>query len=180
MAVSWRGLTFTPGRITQVSAIVVLLLLGAVLPYLTMLYINYASELEQSTERLFGAADLVARLDPTYLPVPDTTERGGLTLALNVFGAGPALQQVATVVAVATCWGLFYNEINKFWWWPLHLSSYLLMLVPLPLFVGLRMLRSLGVTVSVGPGWLPAVLAGILVFVLTLRVRDRVDTYSGI
>jgi hypothetical protein len=29
--------------------------------------------------------------------------------------------------------GLFFDEINKFFWWPLHLSGYLLVLVPIPL-----------------------------------------------
>jgi hypothetical protein len=50
----------------------------------------------------------------------------------------PGLQEIGTLVAAATCWGLFFDEINKFFWWPLHLSGYLLVVVPIPLFIGLH------------------------------------------
>jgi hypothetical protein len=92
----------------------------------------------------------------------------------------PGLQEVGTLVVAATCWGLFFDEINRFFWWPLHLSGYLLVVVPLPLFVGLYLLRVSRVTLSAGPGWVPAVLAGILVLVVTFRPRSRIDTYGGI
>jgi hypothetical protein len=92
----------------------------------------------------------------------------------------PTLQIFGSLVAAATCWGLFYDEINKFFFWPLHLSSYLLMAVPVPLFVGQGMVRDLGVSASLGPGWVPALLAGILILVVTLRARKRIDTYGGV
>jgi len=65
-------------------------------------------------------------------------------------------------------------------WWPLHLSGYRLVLVPLPLFVGLYLLRTNRVAVSAGPGWVPAVFAGVLVLVVTFRARSRIDSYGGI
>jgi hypothetical protein len=48
------------------------------------------------------------------------------------------------------------------------------------LFVGLYLVRATRVTISVGPAWVPAVLAGILVLVVTFRARSRLDTYGGI
>ena len=54
------------------------------------------------------------------------------------------------------------------------------MIVPLPLFVGLYLLRASRITVSVGPAWVPAVLAGILILVVTFRARSRIDSYGGI
>jgi hypothetical protein len=70
--------------------------------------------------------------------------RSQMNLAFNVIGLGPGLQEVGTLVAAATCWGLFFDEINKFFWWPLHLSGYVLVVVPIPhpLFVGLYLLRA--------------------------------------
>ena len=69
--------------------------------------------------------------------------RPQINLAFNVIGLAPT-QQIGTLVAAATCWGLFFDEINKFFWWPLHLSGYLLIAVPLPLFIGLNLLRAAG------------------------------------
>jgi hypothetical protein len=180
VTVRWKGLVLTPQRVAQVSVILVLLLLGAVLPYLTMEYQNAASELVRERLRLLAAGDLLGGLDPTYLPVSGRVPRDELTLALNVFGAAPSMQTVGSAVAAATCWGLFYDEINKFFWWPLHLSSYLLILVPIPLFIGLDLMRSAGVVVSVSFGWLPGVLAGIVVLAVTLAARRRIDTYGGV
>jgi K+ transporter len=53
-------------------------------------------------------------------------------------------------------------------------------LVPLPLFVGLYLLRANRIAVSAGPGWVPAVLAGLLILVVTFWARGRIDTYGGI
>lgn len=176
----WRGLTLTRERAAQVGGLLVLLLLGAVLPYVTMEYYNARTELVWSTARLFGAADLLNGIDPSYMPSYDVAVRSQMNLAFNVIGLAPGLQEIGTVVAAVTCWGLFFDEINKFFWWPLHLSGYLLVVVPLPLFVGLYLLRATRVTVSAGPGWVPAVLAGILVLVVTFRARSRIDSYGGI
>jgi hypothetical protein len=103
-----------------------------------------------------------------------------MNLAFNVIGVAPGLQEIGTVVAAVTCWGLFFDEINKFLWWPLHLSGYVLVVVPIPLLVGLYMLRASRVTVSVGPAWVPAVLAGLLILVVTFRARSRIDSYGGV
>jgi hypothetical protein len=97
-----------------------------------------------------------------------------------VIGLAPGLQEIGTLVAAATCWGLFFDEINKFFWWPLHLSGYLLVVVPIPLFIGLHLLRASRVVVSASPAWVPAVLAGLLILIVSFRARSRIDTYRGI
>jgi hypothetical protein len=43
-----------------------------------------------------------------------------------VLDAVLGVQQLGSLLAAATCWGLFFDEINKFLWWPLHLSGDLL------------------------------------------------------
>ena len=175
----WRGATVTSARALQVGGVLVLLLLGVVLPYLTLEYLDAAFAVVRDTASLTNAGELTG-LDPTFLPSYDPSLRPDFNVAFNVLGVAPTLQIFGSLVAAATCWGLFYDEINKFFWWPLHLSSYLLMAVPIPLFVGLNMVRDLRVNVSPGPGWIPAVLAGILIFVVTLRARSRIDTYGGV
>jgi hypothetical protein len=176
----WRGLTMTRERAAQVGGLLVLLVLGTVLPYVTMEHYNARTEVVQSTARLFGAGGLLNGIDPSYMPSYDVVVRSQMNLAFNVIGLAPGLQEIGTLVAAATCWALFFDEINKFFWWPLHLSGYLLVVVPLPLFVGLYLLRASRVTISPGPGWVPAVLAGILILVVTFRARSRIDTYGGI
>jgi len=52
--------------------------------------------------------------------------------------------------------------------------------VPIPLFIGLNMVRDLQVNANLGPGWIPALLAGILILVVTVRARTRIDTYGGV
>ena len=37
-----------------------------------------------------------------------------------------------------------------------------------------------GVTIELGPAWVPAVLAGVLILVWTFRARGRIDTYGGV
>jgi hypothetical protein len=178
--VHWRGLTITWECVAQVGGLLVLLVLGAVLPYVTMEHFNARTELVQSTARLFGAAAVLNGIDPTYLPSYDVAVRSQMNLAFNVIGLAPGLQEIGTLVAAATCWGLFFDEINKFFWWPLHLSGYLLLVVPIPLFIGLQLLRANRVVVSAGPAWVPAVLAGLLILIVTFRARNRIDTYRGI
>lgn len=175
----WRGATVTSARALQVGGVLVLLLLGVVLPYLTLEYLDAAFAVVRDTAFLTNAGELTG-LDPTFLPSYDPSLRPDFNVAFNVLGVAPTLQIFGSLVAAATGWGLFYDEINKFFWWPLHLSSYLLMAVPIPLFVGLNMVRDLRVNASPGPGWIPAVLAGILIFVVTLRARSRIDTYGGV
>jgi hypothetical protein len=177
--VRWGGAKVTTARALQVGGILVLLLLGLVLPYLTLEHFDASFAVVRDTATLTRAGELTG-LDATYLPSYNAEVRADFNVAFNVLGIGPTLQIFASLLAAATCWGLFYDEINKFFWWPLHLSSYLLIAVPIPLFIGLNMVRDLDVAVSLGVGWVPAVLAGILILVLTLRARDRIDTYGGV
>ena len=175
----WRGATVTVARALQVGGILVLLLLGAVLPYLTLEHFDQSFAVTRETASLTDAGDLTG-LDATYLPSYDPAVRPEFNVALNVLGVGPTLQIFASLVAAVTCWGLFYDEINKFFFWPLHLSSYLLIAVPIPLFLGLNMVRDLQVSADLGPAWIFAVLAGVLILVVTLRARARIDTYGGV
>jgi hypothetical protein len=45
----------------------VLLVLGTVLPYVTMEYYNARTELVRSTARLFDAGGLLSGIDPSYI-----------------------------------------------------------------------------------------------------------------
>ena len=128
---------------------------------------------------LLGAGTLLA-LDPTYFPSYSPEVRESFNQAFNVVGIAPVLQQLGSLVALVTCWGLLLDEINKFLWWPLHVSGYLLAVVPVPLFVGASLVRGTGVTLDLGPAWVASVLAGALILVATFRSRDRIDTYGGV
>ena len=176
----WRGMTFSRDRLIVVAVIVVLVAVGFALPYLSLEYLNNASELIRPTERLSGAASLLGGLDPTYLPGYDPQQRDKYTLALNVMGAAPGVQQAAGVVAAIACLGLFSDEVNKFFWWPLNFAGYPLVLTPIPLFVGLHLERDAGMSVSLGPGWVVAPLVGVLALVASFTSRSRLDTYAGI
>ena len=175
-----RGnLVVTRPRLLQVAGIVVLLVVGAVLPYVRLTYVNGASETVTSSPRLFGAASLLGGVDPTYLPGYQPQLRSAYDLALNLAAAGPGLQEIGTVVAILTCWALLTDEINRFAWWFLHLSGYPLVLAPVPLLVGAYRLHGLGVPLTVGAAWVPGLLAGVLVLVSTWRARSRIDSYSA-
>jgi len=177
----FAGFSFGRDRVAAVAAVVGLLVLGSLLPYLSMPYINFAVELVQKHATLFPAAQFIRGIDPLWLPGyepgPDTDR---IIFALNVFNLGPSLQQIGAVVAVLTCASLFQDEINKFFWWPLHLSGWLLALSPVPLFLGLRLLHQADVSISIRIGWLPIALAGLVVLVATFRARGRIDTYASI
>jgi hypothetical protein len=177
--VGWRGGKVTTGRALQVGGVLLLLLLGVLLPYLTLERFDQSFAVVTESAPLTGAGELTG-LDATYLPSYDAEIRPAFNVAFNVLGVGPTLQIFGSLVALASCWGLFFDEINKFLWWPLHLSGYLLIAVPIPLFIGLRMVSDLGVKAALGPGWVPAVLAGVLILMATLRSRSRIDTYGGV
>lgn len=177
---NWAGISFTRARVLQVGGILLLLVLGAALSYITLGYIDPSSEPVTSTVRLWGAGDLLGGLDPTYLPGYTPDRRGQLDLALNLAAAGPGIQQVATVVAAVACWGLFADEVNKFFWWALHLAGYPLILSAVPLLLGRQRLAAQGIEVALGPAWIAAVLAGALILVVTARSRSRIDSYGGI
>jgi hypothetical protein len=173
--------TFSRGRILVVAAILALLLLGALLPYLVMPYLTPTIELAQLRAPLFPASEFVGGLDPLWLPdYQPGPANDDIRLGINALGFGMALQQICLVVTVLTCGALFQNEINKFFWWPLHLSGWLLALSPVPLFIGLRLLHGADVTVSLRIGWLPVALAGVLVLVATFRAHNRIDSYASI
>jgi hypothetical protein len=175
----WSGARVTTGRALQVGGILLLLLLGVVLPYLTLEHFDESFAAVTETASLSGAGELTG-LDATYLPSYNPEVRPDFNVAFNVLGIGPTLQIFGSLLAAVSCWGLFYDEINKFFWWPLHLSSYVLIAVPIFLFIGLGMVRGLGVNAGIGPGWIPATLAGVLILVVTLRARGRIDTYGGV
>jgi hypothetical protein len=175
-----RGnLVVTQRRAVLLGSIVVLLVLGAVLPYVTLSYINDASSPVTARPHLFGAASLLGGVDPTYLPGYQLQIRSSYNLALNFAAAGPGLQQIGSVVAVLAGWALLTEEINRIAWWFLHLSAYPLVLAPIPLLIGDHQLHALGVPVGLGAGWVPGLLAGVLVGVASWRARHRIDTYGS-
>ena len=114
------------------GALLLLLLLGVVLPYVTLTYIDASSVPVTGRPRLFGAAGLLGGVDPTYLPGYRQEIRSAYNLALNFAAAGPGLQQIGTVVALLSCWALLTEEINRIAWWFLHLSAYPLLLAAGP------------------------------------------------
>jgi hypothetical protein len=177
----FSGFTFGGERLWEVAGVLVLVVLGSVLPYLSMPYINRTVELVQEHASLFPAAQFIRGLDPLWLPGyqpgPTTNQ---IVVALNVFNLGSSLQQIGAVVAVLTCAALFQDEINKFFWWPLHLSGWVLALSPVPLWVGLNLLHRADVAVTLQAGWLPVALAGALALVATFRSRSRIDSYASI
>src|SRR5919107_4090941 len=177
----FSGFTFAGERLWEVVGIVVLVVVGSLLPYLSMPYVNRTVELVQERASLFPAAQFIRGIDPLWLPGYEPGPAADqIELALNVFNLGPSLQQIGAVVAVLTCASLFQDEINKFFLWPLHLSGWALALPPLPLFTGLHLLHRADVAVSVRIGWLPVALAGVLILVATFRARSRIDTYASI
>lgn len=172
-----RGVTASRGRVVPAAASVLLVVVGALLPYLRMQYLNFTVQTVDARLTLFPAATLVRGIDPLWLPAAQV-ER--LPLALNVLNLGASMHQVAAVVAVLVCWALLPDEVNKFFWWPLHLAGWALALGVVPLLVGLGMLRSAGAVVGVGPGWVPLTLAGVVILVSTSRAHSRLDTYGGL
>ncbi len=170
--------TFTRARIAQVGSIVAVGIVGALLPYLFLVYENYASEVVRETHSLWPAARLLGLLNIVYLPSaaddPDQLQRG-----VDLMNLGAHAHQVGLVIAVLTAWGLFMDEINKFLWWPLHLAGWILGLGTVALIVGWLLLRAVEVDVQIFAGWVPLLAAGILALVFTFRSRSRIDTYRG-
>ena len=175
-----RGnLVVTRSRALVVGSVVVLLVLGIVLPYVSLTYLDASSVRVTGRPRLFGAAGLLGGVDPTYLPGYEQQTRSAYNLALNFAAAGPGLQQIGTVVGLLACWALLTEEINRIAWWFLHLTSYPLILAPVPLLVGVAQLHGLDVAVGLGPAWVPGFLAGVLLWVASWRARPRIDTYGS-
>ena len=63
-----RGFSFSRVRVLQVSAIVILAILGMALPYLTMVWQNPASEIVVFRGPLIPSANFVGGLEPLDLP----------------------------------------------------------------------------------------------------------------
>jgi hypothetical protein len=172
--------TFTRARLIQVGVVVALCLVGAFLPYLTLGYLDFASQPIRPTHALFSAADMISRLDLTYLPAADRVSQDVLQPGVDVIHLGARAQQTGLVVAVLTSVGLCMDEVSKFLWWPLHLSGWLLVLGAVALLVGVRMLAATGTDVHAGLGWLPLALAGVAAVVFTFSSHSRIDTYRGL
>ncbi len=172
----WLGRTSFPrARVIPVAIVVVLIAISATLPYFTLHYFDFASKPVTRTERVFGADRLIGGLDPTYLPGYQRSRLADLSLALNVLGAAPLMQWASSLAAVLTVAGQFFDEINRFLWWPLHLTGYLLIIGPIMLFAGLSMLRAQGVPIILGPSWVAAAAAGVCILVITFRSWHRID-----
>ena len=170
------GFSFSQPRVLQVSGIVLLVSVGIALPYLTMVWRNPASEVVVFRSSLFGAANFVGGLEPLHLPDYSPGEKAQpIVLALNVMGLGPSLHQIGAVVAIITVACLFQNEINRFFWWPLHLAGWLLAVAFIPLLVGAALLSLQEVEFTVLPAWVLLTGAGVVVLVCTFKSRHRID-----
>ena len=168
--------SFSRARALQVIGIVVLVIVGVALPYLAMVWQNPASEIVVFRGSLFPSVDFVGGLEPLDLPDYSPGEKAQqITLALNVMSAGPSLHQIGAVVAIITVACLFQNEINKWWWWPLHLAGWLLAVAFIPLLVGAALLSLQEVEYTVLPAWVMLTGAGVVVLVCTFKSRHRID-----
>jgi hypothetical protein len=174
-----KGFVLTPRSVIPVVVIVVLIVTGCLLPYLSMQYLTQTIEVAEFRGTLFPGAQFVRGIQNEYLP-PFYNGIQDMSAGLNWTNLGASMQQIGSVLAVGSVWCVLQEEINKFFWWPMHLSSYLLTLGPIPLLIGASMLREQTVVISIGPGWIPVAVAGILTFLLSLRARRRLDTYAGI
>ena len=172
--------TFTRDRVIQVAVIVALCVLGAFLPYLTLGYQDYASQPIRPTHALFRAADMISRLDLTYLPASDRLSQDALQPGIDLIHLGARAQEAGLIVAILTAIGLCMDEVSKFVWWPLHLAGWVLALGAVALLVGVRMLAGTGTDVHAWLGWLPLALAGVAAVVFTFRSHGRLDTYRGL
>jgi hypothetical protein len=177
----FAGFSVTPQRLGVVVGVIVLVVLGSLLPYLALPYIDHSGDLAQEKATLFPAVQFVGGLDPLWLPgYRPGPATGSIEVALNVLNLGVDMQQIGLVVAVLSVAALFQNEINKFFWWPLHLSGWILALSPVALFIGVHLLHQASVSISLKAGWIPIAIAGVLVLVVTFRAHSRIDSYASI
>ena len=174
-----KGFALTRQSVIPVVVIVVLIVTGSLMPYLSMQYLTQTIEVDEFRGTLFPGAQFIRGIQNEYLP-PFYNGIQDMSAGLNWTNLGASMQQIGSVLAIGSIWCVLQEEINKFFWWPMHLSSYLLTLGPIPLLIGASMLREQTVVISIGPGWIPVAVAGLLVFLLSLRARRRLDTYAGI
>ena len=141
-----------------------------------MVWQNAASGAVVFRASVFPTANFVGGLEPLDLPDYSPGERAQrIVLALNVISAGPSLHEIGAVVAIITAGCLFQNEINNFFWWPLHLAGWLLAVSFIPLLIGAAMLTREHVELTVLPACIPPTAAGIVTLVWTFRSRERID-----
>jgi hypothetical protein len=175
------NITLDRSRLAQVAAPLVVGVLGCLLPALTITSLNAQIEPVTVSHALWGAADLARGLDPSEVPSFYTgADPDSLGRWLNVFSLALTLQQVGAVVALVTLVALLMDEINRFFFWPLHLAGWVLTLATVPLWLGAARLTGLGVDARLGPAWVALLGAGVLLLVLTFRARTRIDTYGGV
>ena len=103
-----RGpLNITRPRVLQVASVVALCLMGVLLPYLTLAYLNYTVQLIRPTHALFGAANMLGLLNVSFLPVVEQADADALQpgvdlthLAARAQHADQALLERIALVAV--------------------------------------------------------------------------------
>ena len=146
-----KGFALTRQSVIPVVVIVVLIVTGCLLPYLSMQYLNQTIEVTEFRGTLFPGAQFVRGIQNEYLP-PFYNGITGHECRPELANLGASMQQIGSVLAIASIWCVLQEEINKFFWWPLHLSSYLLALGPIPLLIGASMLREQTVSDQHRPG----------------------------
>ncbi len=175
-----RAYTITRGRVLIVAAVIVVCVVGALLPYLTVTYLNFTSEIIRPTHALFPTTSMLSTMDIGYFPSADRASLNDLQHGIDLLQLGATMQEVGLVVSILAVSCIFMNEINKFFWWPLVVAGFLLVLGPVAFFFGAHLMGEVGVDIDVRYGWIPLLLAGLLVIVTALRNRSRLDSYRGV
>lgn len=175
-----RAYTITRPRIVTVAVIAVVCVVGALLPYLTITYLDFASEQIRPTHALFPTTKMLSTMDIGYFPSSARSNADTIGHGIALLQLGSTLQEVGLVVAIVTSACIFMNEINKFLWWPFVISGFLLVLGPVFFFLGAHTMSGAAVSLSVRFGWVPLLLAGVFVIVTALRNRSRLDSYRGV
>lgn len=132
--------------------------------------------------RLIGQAGYGRSLLPTsfyFLHVQasdvSTAHVGGLALGLNVTYLGLGLHQLGLLLAVATFWVLYPDDINRWIYRLLVIGGWLLALSAPFLIAGRILIARAGVPVTLGAAWLPVLVSGVTIVVAARRARDRID-----
>ncbi len=175
-----RAYTITRPRIVTVVIVAVAGVVGALLPYLTVTYLDFTSQQVRPTHALFPTTKMLSTMDIGYFPSSGRANADTIGHGIALLQLGSTMQEIGTVVAVITVFGIFMNEINKFIWWPLLVSGFLLVLGPVFVFLGAHAMTSANVALSVRFGWILLVLTGAFVIVTALRNRSRLDSYRGV
>lgn len=180
IAMAQRAYTITRNRIAIVVAVVVVGIFGALLPYLTVTYLNFTSEVVRPTHALFPTTGMLGTMDISYFPSASRSSLNTLQHGIDLLQLGATMQEVGLVAAIITISCIVMNEINKFFWWPMIIAGFLLALGPISFFIGAHLMSGARVSLSVGFGWVPLLVVGLFVIVVALRSRSRMDTYRGV